>query len=301
MGRSERFHIKRIHFSFFVPRSSIHKFKMCLSAGTSRFLLILFNIIFFVLGLALIILAIVILVDDDTVMKYLTRLPLNAEVIEEGLYSTSWLTNFGYVLVFAGVFFFVVGGSGLFGACMKVQCLLTVYTTILAMIILLEIAVGVLAIMYADQVEDYLLTFLTSSITKYYIGMSYVDGTITQADDSTGISDGWDLAHVTFKCCGAKNSTDFQDTEKWPGYYTVSGVNVTSAVPATCCKMDDYSKWPNSLDEITFVNITECISNADSYAANTEGCYDSIKNKLKEYATAVAVLAIIVGLVEILG
>ena len=38
------------------------------------------------LGLALLILGIILITDDTTVMKYLGRLPINSDVVEEGLY-----------------------------------------------------------------------------------------------------------------------------------------------------------------------------------------------------------------------
>merc|ERR1711976_514650 len=103
------------------------------------------------------------------------------------------------MLLIAGAFFFIVGGAGLFGALCRSQCLLTVYGTLLVLIIVLEIAAGVLAVLYKDQVESYLLTFLMTSIEKYYVGLTYVDGTICVGNDDPSLSNAWDFANGQFK------------------------------------------------------------------------------------------------------
>ncbi|ELT97349.1 hypothetical protein CAPTEDRAFT_211822 [Capitella teleta] len=98
----------------------------CLPQSLSKLLLIVFNVIFFVLGLGLVILGIFLLVDDSVILQFAGKLPLGSDVVEEGVYGTSWLSNFAYILLVVGGFFLVVGGAGLFGACCNSQCLLIV-------------------------------------------------------------------------------------------------------------------------------------------------------------------------------
>lgn len=277
---------------------------MCLSETASKTLLIVINIAFFLLGLAAMLLGVLMLVEEDQILGLLSRVPLNTDNIENGLYSLSWLENFAYMMLIAGIFLFGVSGAGLCGACCKSQCLIAIYGTLVTLILLVELSAGVIAVLYTSRVEAYLVTFLSEALTKYYIGMQYdtSDG-VTLSSDDTGVSDGFDFAQIKFKCCGVNNYTDYAATDLvWPGYYTVEGVNVSAVVPASCCILDDYSVWPDSLDQVSFTNITECITSADPYVTNTEGCYETIKTEILNYGYAFVAIGICVGIfVEVLG
>ncbi|ELU15635.1 hypothetical protein CAPTEDRAFT_187109 [Capitella teleta] len=241
----------------------------CLPQSLSKLLLIVFNVIFFVLGLGLVILGIFLLVDDSVILQFAGKLPLGSDVVEEGVYGTSWLSNFAYILLVAGGFFLVVGGAGLFGACCNSQCLLIVYATIVTLLIILEIAAGVVAVLFKDKVETYLQTYLTGTLQKYYTGATYNDGAFALSTDTSGVSDGWDYAQIQLKCCGVSNKTDWAGATQWPASYNISGVPTAATVPITCCVMDDPTKFPDAISEVTFTDLSTCLSTGNDPAAHT--------------------------------
>jgi hypothetical protein len=51
--------------------------------------------------------------------------------------------------------------------------LLLQYATIVTLLVILEVAVGVVAIVYKDKVENYLQTYLKETLNEYYTGKCY--------------------------------------------------------------------------------------------------------------------------------
>jgi tetraspanin-18 len=111
-----------------------------------------YTVSFQLLGAGLIILGIILLVDDSVLLEFIGKLPIGSDVVEEGVYGcvyrykfvnnlimiavssvnrSNWLTNFAYIMLVAGSVFLVIAGTGLFGACYKVECLLIVVCPIL--------------------------------------------------------------------------------------------------------------------------------------------------------------------------
>ena len=84
------------------------------------------------------------------------------------------------------------------------------------------------------------------------------------------------LLLLQLECCGAYNYTDFAAATVWNNSYTSSGVTINAIVPPTCCKVDDISLFPGSLDEITFDNLADCLANASPDNTNTVVSYSSL-------------------------
>lgn len=71
--------------------------------------------------------------------------------------------------VFGGVML-LISFLGCCGACKQVKCLLGMYSTILLLILLAEIAIGVFVAVYASKLKDILTPVLKQSIKDNYMG-----------------------------------------------------------------------------------------------------------------------------------
>lgn len=122
----------------------------------------------------------------------------------------------------AGVLVLVVGFFGCCGAIMENKCLLMTYFVLVVVIFILEIVVGVLAFIYKNDIEKVLGQELLKGIEKDYPA--------TEGEpDEHNLRAGWALIQTKFECCGVYNYSDWYKRAGWPtGYY----------VPAECCRIN---------------------------------------------------------------
>jgi len=282
---------------------------MC-SKGVAKCLLVVFNITFFLLGLGIMVVGIVVMLDKDFLLKYLSNVPVGQETIEQALDSLSMLENLAIALIVGGVIVLAIGFCGCCGAIKEVKCLLLIYAVFVFLIIALQITVGVLAYFYRDDVETKVQNYMLNLITDYYTGATLGSSNTLQLSEGSklqaGVSDAWDFTMAYFQCCGAYNYTDFgTSATNWAGGYNITSGGSTSFVaadvPVTCCKMNDSSVFPSDLASVSFTDLNACITTASSTHTNQIGCYDAVKDWAKTYFWAILGVGIAFGVIEIVG
>ncbi|XP_073230460.1 CD151 antigen-like [Porites lutea] len=144
-----------------------------------KYLLFFFNFIFWLSGLALIVVGAVIKA------KY-------GDFVE---ITTSSLTTGPVFLIIIGVIVAIVGFLGCCGAYKENYCMVTTFAILLVIIFILEIAAGALAYAFKDKLEGYVKEGLEKGVDKY-------------ATDKV-IQKAMDKAQKEFACCGVDNYTDY--------------------------------------------------------------------------------------------
>lgn len=249
--------------------------------------LILFNIIFFLLGIAILAVGIYVLVDPK--FNHFKNIA-SVDVVDIASQNGINLSYIGY----CGIAFCVFGGVMLFisfmgccGAMNQVRCLLGLYSTILLLLLISEIGIGIFSGVYSGKLREFLAPQLKQNIENQYMG---------DMANRTIASIGWDTIMLNFECCGVYDSNDFKNTSNWKH-------NATQQIPRSCCKFEAIpaSSWTsgtipeNYLDENCFINPTETNSNYK------KGCYDQIQNTIYQYSSIIIGVAVGVGIVLLLG
>ncbi|XP_066526596.1 CD63 antigen [Hoplias malabaricus] len=212
-----------------------------------KFLLFFFNFIFWLCGLALIVLGVLVQVALH-----------NTPVIKGASGSAAPL-----VLIIIGVVIFFIAFFGCCGAWKENYCMVTMFAILLSLVIIVEIGTAIAAYVLRDKVTQLVDAKLQDMITDYN-------------NASTGYKDALDNIQKERQCCGALNSTD------WINYKQDK-----KSVPDSCCK-----------------NFTlNCGSGAmyNSTIIYTEGCQPAIEKLLKDNILWVAVAALVIAFIEILG
>ncbi|XP_061584416.1 tetraspanin-2a [Cololabis saira] len=148
-----------------------------------KYLLFVFNFIFWLAGLLVLAVGLWLRFDPDTV-KLLTG---------DGAPETFFIAV--YILLGAGALMMVVGFFGCFGAMRESQCLLASFFVCLLIVFGAEITAGVFGFMNKELISEEIQKFYSSSI----------------ADDN---SNGTAIAliyHKTLNCCGGSTSTTAQE------------------------------------------------------------------------------------------
>lgn len=277
---------------------------MSCSSGCAKIILFIFNFCFFLFGAASLGVGIWVLVDKSSLLQLAkTNLPntSSAQDLNSYLQTPSLLQVGAYVLIAIGAFTFVVGFCGCCGAIKESKCLLYIYVTFVAFILLIEIAGAIVVGVYKGNVESQLKSSIGNMINQYYIGIP------TSSDNSPSavFSNAWNYAQVFFKCCGINNYTDFTTSTWYKSYrnYTVNSMTYQAQIPQTCCQFTDPNgvlsnadNW-NKLPSLMVDN--QCPITQNKF--NNVGCIDGIQNFIKTYSTVLIAVACGIAGLELVG
>jgi len=233
-----------------------------LSCGATclKYLLFIFNFVFFVCGGALMGISIWLVVDPE--MSSYTNI-VNNPLITAAM----------YLILAVGVFIFLIGFLGCCGACKESACMLSTYAFLIAVILILQVVGAILAVVFHDSLEEELQEEMTDQVYNYVTN-----------DENDATTKAWNILQFEMKCCGATGYEDYVDSKFQ---------NMTKdPVPDSCCVQKASADWDNIQPE----DRDKCLEEARTGPAtftflNAEGCYTS----LKEWMSANALILVGVG------
>nr|KAF6380765.1 tetraspanin 1 [Myotis myotis] len=152
-------------------------------------MMILFNFLIFLCGVALLAVGIWVSVDGPSFLKIFG--PLSSSAMQ--------FVNVGYFLIAAGAVLFALGFLGCYGAHTENKCALMMFFFILLIIFIAEVAAAVVALVYTSVAEHYLTLLAVQTIKKDYGSQK----------DFTQV---WNSTMEGLKCCGFNNYTDFEES-----------------------------------------------------------------------------------------
>jgi len=158
-------------------------------ASCAKWCLIIFNILFCLIGIALVAVGIYAYITLRDYLNILGDSSINAPAI---------------VLIVFGVITFIIAALGCFGACKESPCLLFTFAVIIAMLLIAEIGAGIAAFVFRGEVEGFF------DGKKDELLMQYKEG------DDSAITDSWDKVHEQLECCGYNGPTDWADSNLAP-------------------------------------------------------------------------------------
>ncbi len=249
-------------------------------ANCAKILLIVFNIIFFIIGIILLAVGI-----------WVVTSPYKLDVL--AILDNPVISGGAYFIIALGAFIFVVAFVGCCGAWTENRLMLVIYFIIVLAIFIAQLIGCAVIIAYKDKVDEFVTNQLQDTMDKYY-GETATDK----------YSQGWNSLQVLLECCGTNNYTDWETTP-WginQTYVMIGGENVMPMFPATCCKVD------NTLDIVsgsypTPLNLTKCYGVGTTYPdtmfLNTNGCYDSFQEWVKSHALYIGGVGLGLAFLEI--
>ncbi|XP_077994648.1 CD151 antigen-like isoform X2 [Glandiceps talaboti] len=250
-------------------------------AQCSKILLIVFNLIFFIIGAAF--LGVGIWVVTDFYKPDILSIMDNPAI-----------TNGAYILIAVGAFIFILAGLGCCGGCCENKCMLILYFIILLVVFIIQIVAFAVVLAFQDKVETVLRDEMAQSMEKY------------QGEQETDTySLAWNAAQAYLRCCGIDNYTDWEDS-LWHTNQTpmqIGGVSITLDYPATCCYIEDPSAIIGG--EIPApANVTACIGFGAAVPNEfmySKGCYTSLKQYLIDNILYVGAVGLGIAFIEIMG
>jgi len=158
-------------------------------------LLFLFNLLFFIAGVVLII--------GGT----LIQTKYNADF---AFFDNHAVNYVAVVLIGIGLIIFTIGFFGCCGAYRENYCLILTFAVLLGFVFVLEIAAAITAHLMRGKIDRLIRD------TMLHSSKNYPGGKV--------VKEAWDHIQEDFDCCGARNYTDW-----------ASNANLNQSVPDSCC------------------------------------------------------------------
>ncbi|KAL3842440.1 hypothetical protein ACJMK2_020456 [Sinanodonta woodiana] len=243
-------------------------------ATCSRYLLIVFNFLFWICGGVCIGIGLWAVLDPD-IESYLRQLaniniPLDSIMVA------------AYILIAVGSFMFFVGFCGCCGAIRESACMLGVYIACMAVVICGELSAGIYVAVEKGNLEGLLRKQLLGEVKNY-----------TKLSNRTTIS--LDFLQARFECCGADSFKDYLSNP----YFYNSTKNIS--VPDSCCRDKGTKVTPPEPINSTACQIEARLQLNNTIELRTKGCFPILTNWLD--ANSAILIGVVVGIavIEILG
>jgi len=167
----------------------------------SKLGLFILNFLVFAVGLAVVVLASVVIHKDTTI----------GVLLQGGIFTLP------ICILIAGLIVLLIGFLGCCGAIKENSCMLKTYAAIVLVLFIAEIVLGIMVFVYTDKAEAFIQDGMTDSFNKY----GGVDEQLTK---------GLDVVQHDLECCGV---TGFQN---WQNYTYGKEPESLNDVASGCCK-----------------------------------------------------------------
>lgn len=164
-----------------------------------RYVVFLFNFVFFMTSIALIAIGAYIQIHMKQYLDFLSNTYLNTSII----------------LIIIGGVMLVVTFFGCCGACTENPCMMYTYGTMLALILLSLVGVAITIYVFKDDVKEVIQKGMGDGMKNY------------KQESFEGVTETWDIIQADFKCCGVQTFKDWIATPYGSG----------QDVPDTCCRL----------------------------------------------------------------
>lgn len=240
-----------------------------------KVLLIIFNVIFFLGGAAILGIGIWLTVDP-AIKAYI------AQVTPDG--TDPYWRGATILLMTVGAATFVIGFFGCCGACKESPCMLTTFGALMIIIVIAEIVGIILIAVFRNKLTELLEDDMQVQVTK-------VQPTNNGADLAP-LSDVWHRMQRDLKCCGAVDYKDYSQNN-----------NILTTVPKTCCRLRDDGdsyKDPQPVDQ------TLCMREASDQVNGPqqlygEGCYDALNDWLRSKGAILIGVGAAIAAIQLIG
>ncbi|XP_036924942.1 CD82 antigen [Sturnira hondurensis] len=238
----------------------------------TKYFLFLFNLLFFILGGVILGFGVWILADKSSFIFVLQ--------------TSSSLFNVGaYVFIGVGALTMLMGFLGCIGAVNEVRCLLGLYFVFLLLILITQVAAGVLFYFNMGKVKEEVGGIVTKLIQDYKDG------------EEDRLQQGWDYVQAQGKCCGWASPYNWTENMELMNRTTVT-------YPCSCEVQDDNSSSHlvrKGFCEHPSSNTTQSGNDPDHWPVYQDGCMQKVQKWLQDNLGIILGMCVGIAVIELLG
>ncbi|XP_011503265.1 PREDICTED: CD63 antigen-like [Ceratosolen solmsi marchali] len=167
-----------------------------------KYLLFIFNFIFALSGLAILICGVIIHMSMDYVIKANIEVPISSPAI---------------VLIIIGAVIFIIAFFGCCGAIRESHCMVITFAILLLTLLIIKVSVAsYIFIQNGNKIEEKIFKDLEKSIKQYF-------------NSNEAIRTKVDSIQFVFQCCGYNSYNDYLNDQK----------NTQGIIPGSCCNKQE--------------------------------------------------------------
>ncbi|NXW49745.1 CD82 protein, partial [Nyctiprogne leucopyga] len=192
--------------------------------------------------------------------------------------SSPSLKTGAYILIGVGALTMLMGFLGCLGAVNEVRCLLGLYFTCLMVILITQVAAGLVIYFQKETLKEELSRIVGNLIENYS----------SPNDDEKNLEDAWDYVQKQIACCGWIGAKDWEKNEFI--------INQSMTVYPCSCS--------NSSKDSGFCNLDVPLNSTGTYAdwpVHEQGCMDGVEKWLKDNLGVILGVCTGVAVIELLG
>ncbi|KAK1335705.1 hypothetical protein QTO34_003498 [Cnephaeus nilssonii] len=243
----------------------------------TKYFLFLFNLLFFILGGVILGFGVWILADRSSFISVLQA-------------SSPSLNVGAYIFIGVGAVTMLMGFLGCVGAVNEVRCLLGMYFVFLLLILIAQVAAGVLFYFNMDKVKQEMGSIVTKLIRDYKDGQ----------EDS--LQQGWDYVQAQGKCCGWVSFYNWTENAElmnrtavtYPCSCEKKGKDESPLVKKGFCEASDVNGTLGG-------NETQGGNSPEQWPVYQEGCMEKVQSWLQDNLGTILGVCVGVAVIELLG
>ncbi|XP_033759288.1 tetraspanin-18-like [Pecten maximus] len=254
---------------------------VCCTETISKIIVIGLNIVFMVLGIAIMIPGIIMMTNIDFLGDNIK--PLLENISFNGINLASISNNLPIIFIIVGGVILIIAALGVLGACCKLKTLLVIYAIIVIILVLVQIVVLAFFFVLRSMLDDTIKKEFVSQLTSGY--------KVDDLDKGDEVSSAFNYMFMSMECCGMNavtSSTNDFDTTAWR-----SGTGSGKKIPKGCCK---------GVTEATYASYINaaCTDTANSGTYWPEGCYTKIMSSFGTILDTMGYMSFVAVLIQIL-
>lgn len=287
------------------------------SASFAKLILFIFNVVFFLFGVASLAVGIWVAVSKDELFRFINLLDGKVaagggkEQIDNVANQSGLIVIAAYVLIGVGVFTLLVGFCGCCGAIKESNCLLYTYAGLIGIVLTIEIVAAILAAVFQNRIRSSAEKALFDLENNYFVSIPTYEATRAQTTGNeaakAAVTYLVNLVQISFDCCGAQSVNDISNSTSWKASnLDFKGKRLVNAM--TCCKLSSSGlktqikspayNWSN-FDEA--LNDKNCPFTPNSPSLHTKTCYQGLLDYINKYSVPLIGICVAIGLIELLG
>ncbi|XP_062433850.1 CD82 antigen [Rhea pennata] len=235
----------------------------------TKYFLFLFNLLFLILGAVILGFGIWILADKTSFIAVLQT-------------SSPSLKTGAYILIGVGAVTMLMGLLGCLGAVNEIRCLLGLYFTCLLVILITQVAAGLIIYFQKEKLKEELSVIVRGLIETYD----------PSNEEENNLQDAWDYVQRQIACCGWDGAKDWEN----------NAVLINRSMTIYPCSCSNSSK--DSMTDSGFCDQgipSNSTAKSDDWPVHQQGCVDGVQKWLKNNLGIILGVCTGVAVIELLG
>ncbi|NXT79974.1 CD82 protein, partial [Zapornia atra] len=194
--------------------------------------------------------------------------------------SSPSLKTGAYILIGVGALTVLMGILGCLGAVNEIRCLLGLYFTCLMIILIAQVAAGLVIYFQKETLKEELSRVVVNLIQNYH----------PSNDNKRNLQDAWDYVQTQIACCGWTGAQDWENNE-------IINKNMT-LYPCSCSNISEDFETNSGF---CYLNTSIAVNGSADWPVHEQGCMDGVEKWLKDNLGVILGVCTGVAVIELLG